>query len=141
MKEQLKLENQLCFPLYACAKEIVRGYTPLLEPLGMTYTQYIAMMVLWEHKSISIKDMGKLLYLDSGTLTPMLKKMERNGWLCRKRSQEDERIVIISITDKGEAMQEKAAEVPIKMAQCLKLNNEEAMQLYVLLHKMMKTFI
>ena len=141
MKEQLKLENQLCFPLYACAKEIVRGYTPLLEPLGMTYTQYIAMMVLWEHKSISIKDMGKLLYLESGTLTPMLKKMERNGWLCRKRSQEDERIVIISITDKGEAMQEKAAEVPIKMAQCLKLNNEEAMQLYVLLHKMMKTFI
>lgn len=141
MKEQLKLENQLCFPLYACAKEIVRGYTPLLEPLGMTYTQYIAMMVLWEHKSISIKDMGKLLYLDSGTLTPMLKKMERNGWLCRKRSQDDERIVIISITDKGEAMQEKAAEVPIKMAQCLKLNNEEAMQLYVLLHKMMKTFI
>lgn len=141
MKEQLKLENQLCFPLYACAKEIVRGYTPLLEPLGMTYTQYIAMMVLWEHKTISIKDMGKLLYLDSGTLTPMLKKMERNGWLCRKRSQDDERIVIISITDKGEAMQEKAAEVPIKMAQCLKLNNEEAMQLYVLLHKMMKTFI
>ena len=141
MKEQLKLENQLCFPLYACAKEIVRGYTPLLEPLGMTYTQYIAMMVLWEHKSISIKDMGKLLYLDSGTLTPMLKKMERNGWLCRKRSQDDERVVIISITDKGEAMQEKAAEVPIKMAQCLKLNNEEAMQLYVLLHKMMKTFI
>lgn len=141
MKEQLKLENQLCFPLYACAKEIVRGYTPLLEPLGMTYTQYIAMMVLWEHKTISIKDMGKLLYLDSGTLTPMLKKMERNGWLCRKRSQDDERIVIISITDKGEAMQEKAAEVPIKMAQCLKLNNEEAMQLYVLLHKMVKTFI
>ncbi len=141
MKEQLKLENQLCFPLYACAKEIVRGYTPLLEPLGMTYTQYIAMMVLWEHKSISIKDMGKLLYLDSGTLTPMLKKMERNGWLCRKRSQDDERIVIISITDKGEAMQEKATEVPIKMAQCLKLNNEEAMHLYVLLHKMMKTFI
>lgn len=141
MNERLKLENQLCFPLYACAKEVVRAYTPLLEPWGLTYTQYIAMMVLWEHKSISVKELGKLLFLDSGTLTPMLKKMERNGWLCRERSHDDERVVIISITDIGEALQEKVADVPIKMAQCVKLDNEEAMQLYVLLHKMMKTFI
>ena len=77
MNEMLKLENQMCFPLYACAKEVVRRYTPLLEPLGLTYTQYIAMMVMWEHKSISVRDMGKLLFLDSGTLTPMLKKMEK----------------------------------------------------------------
>ena len=136
----LKLENQLCFPLYACAKEIVRRYTPLLEPLGLTYTQYIAMMVMWEHKSISVRDMGKLLFLDSGTLTPMLKKMEKAGWISRRRSSQDERMVIISITGMGEELHEKAAQVPLKMAGCLTLENDEAMQLYALLKKMMKSF-
>ena len=136
----LKLENQLCFPLYACAKEVVRRYTPLLEPLGLTYTQYIAMMVMWEHKSISVKDMGKLLYLDSGTLTPMLKKMESAGLICRERSEEDERIVMVSITERGEELHNKAADIPSKMAGCLTLESDEAMQLYALLHKFMKTF-
>ena len=136
----LKLENQLCFPLYACAKEVIRRYTPLLEPLGLTYTQYIAMMVMWEYKSISVKDIGKLLFLDSGTLTPMLKKMEKTGWICRNRSEKDERVVIISITERGEELQEKAAEIPSKMAGCLTLENGEAMQLYILLNKLMKTF-
>ena len=136
----LKLENQLCFPLYACAKEIVRRYTPLLEPLGLTYTQYIAMMVMWEHKSISVRDMGKLLFLDSGTLTPMLKKMEKAGWISRRRSSQDERMVIISITGMGEELHEKAAQVPLKMAGCLTLENDETMQLYALLKKMMKSF-
>ena len=136
----LKLKNQLCFPLYACAKEVVRRYTPLLDPLGLTYTQYIAMMVMWEHKSISVKDMGKLLFLDSGTLTPMLKKMEKAGWIARQRSSQDERVVIISITEKGEELQEKVADVPMKMAGCVTLENEEAMQLYTLLQKMMKSF-
>lgn len=140
MNQMLKLENQLCFPLYACAKEVVRRYTPLLEPLGLTYTQYIAMMVMWEHKSISIKDMGKLLYLDSGTLTPMLKKMESAGLICRKRSEDDERIVMVSITERGEELHNKAAEIPSKMAGCLTLESDEAMQLYMLLHKLMKTF-
>ena len=140
MNEMLKLENQLCFPLYACAKEVVRRYTPLLEPLGLTYTQYIAMMVMWEHKSISVKDMGKLLFLDSGTLTPMLKKMEKAGLIQRKRSEHDERMVIVTITDKGEELHDKAAEIPSKMAGCITLNNDEAMQLYVLLHKMIMTF-
>lgn len=140
MNERLKLENQLCFPMYACAKEIVRRYTPLLEPFGLTYTQYIVMMVLWEHKTITVRDLGRLLFLDSGTLTPMLKKMERNGWLCRTRSKEDERMVVISITDAGETLQERVAEVPVKMAQCVKLEREDAMQLYTLLNKMMKTF-
>ena len=135
-----KLENQLCFPLYACAKEVIRRYTPLLEPLGLTYTQYIAMMVMWEHKTISVRDIGKLLFLDSGTLTPMLKKMEKAGWITRKRSVADERMVIISITERGEQLQEKAAEIPVKMAGCVTLESEEAMQLYSLLHKMMKTF-
>ena len=140
MNEMLKLENQLCFPLYACAKEVVRRYTPLLEPLGLTYTQYIAMMVMWEHKSISVRDMGKMLFLDSGTLTPMLKKMEKAGWISRRRSREDERMVIVTITEKGEKLQEKAADVPVRMAGCVTLENDEAMQLYALLHKLMKTF-
>ena len=140
MNEMLKLENQLCFPLYVCAKEVVRRYTPLLEPLGLTYTQYIVMMVMWEHKSISIKDMGKLLFLDSGTLTPMLKKMEKAGLITRKRASQDERMVIISITERGEQLQEKAAEVPSKMAGCVTLESDDAMQLYALLHKLMRTF-
>ena len=139
MTEQLKLSNQLCFPLYACAKEIVRAYTPLLEPLGLTYTQYIAMMVMWEHKSITVKEMGQLLYLDSGTLTPMLKKMEKAGWLKRRRSSEDERLVILSITEAGERLQEQAAEVPLKMQSCVKLSSEDAMQLYRLLQELMNT--
>ena len=140
MNEILKLENQLCFPLYACAKEIVKRYTPLLEPLGLTYTQYIAMMVMWEGKSVSVKDMGKLLFLDSGTLTPMLKKMEKAGWISRRRSVSDERVVIITITEKGEELHDKAAQIPAMMTQCVTLENEEAVQLYTLLHKLMKTF-
>ena len=140
MNESLKLENQLCFPLYACAKEIVRRYTPLLEPLGLTYTQYIAMMVMWEHKSISVRDMGKLLFLDSGTLTPMLKKMEKAGWIQRKRSESDERMVILTITARGEELHDKAAEIPLKMTRCVTLENDEALQLYSLLNKMMKSF-
>lgn len=140
MNERLKLENQLCFPLYACAKEVVRRYAPLLEPFGLTYTQYIAMMVLWEHKTITVKDLGKKLFLDSGTLTPMLKKMERNGWLCRTRSREDERMVVVAITEHGEELHDMLADVPAKITNCVKLENEEAMQLYALLTKMMKTF-
>ena len=140
MNEKLKLENQLCFPLYACAKEVIRRYTPLLEPLGLTYTQYIAMMVMWEHKSISVKDMGKQLYLDSGTLTPMLKKMEKAGWICRKRSEDDERMVMVSITERGEELHDRAAEIPEKMAGCVTIESDEAKQLYTLLHKLMKTF-
>ena len=136
----LKLENQLCFPLYACAKEVVRRYTPLLEPLGLTYTQYIAMMVMWEHKSISVRDMGKLLFLDSGTLTPMLKKMEKAGWIQRKRSESDERMVILTITARGEELHDKAAEIPSKMARCVALENDDALQLYSLLNKLINTF-
>jgi DNA-binding MarR family transcriptional regulator len=140
MNEKLKLENQLCFPLYVCAKEIVRRYTPLLEPLGLTYTQYIAMMVMWEHKSISVRDMGKILFLDSGTLTPMLKKMQKAGWIRKKRSEEDERIVIVSITERGEELHDQAMDIPSKMSGCVTLGNDEALHLYTLLHKMMKSF-
>lgn len=140
MNEKLKIDNQLCFPMYACAKEIVRRYTPLLSPFGLTYTQYIAMMVLWEHKTLTVKQLGERLFLDSGTLTPMLKKMESRGWICRARLDSDERVVVVSITEKGEALQDLVADVPDKMSQCVALESGEAMQLYTLLNMMMKTF-
>lgn len=140
MNERLKLENQLCFPLYVCAKEVVRRYTPLLEPYGLTYTQYIAMMVLWEHRSLTVKELGKYLFLDSGTLTPMLKKMERSGWLRRSRSDRDERVVVVSITEEGDRLQDQLTNVPTEMARCLTLQNEESTQLYKLLNRMIRTF-
>ena len=136
----LKLENQLCFPLYACAKEIVKRYKPFLDKLDLTYTQYIAMMVLWEHKELTVKDLGAFLYLDSGTLTPLLKKLEAKHYILRIRSTADERNVNIRITQEGEALKEEAAKIPQKMAKCVSLEPQEAMQLYSLLHKMLGGF-
>lgn len=133
----LKLENQLCFPLYACSKEVVKKYKPLLDPIGLTYTQYIAMMVLWEEKSINVKSLGKHLYLDSGTLTPLLKKMEAQGWVLRKRDTKDERNVIVTLTKKGEKLKEAAAHIPVEISQCISLSPEEAKQLYGLLYKVL----
>ena len=135
--EILKLENQLCFPLYACSKEIIRMYTPHLEPLGLTYTQYIAMMVLWEHREINVKEMGNKLFLDSGTLTPLLKKLEGKGFLTRTRSKEDERSVIISITEEGEALKQKAAQIPGKIGCCVNLPPEKANLLYETLYEIL----
>ncbi len=135
--DTLKLENQLCFPLYAASKEIVRHYKPFLDELDMTYTQYIAMMVLWEHKELTVKELGKYLYLDSGTLTPLLKTMEKKGWVTRCRSKEDERVLNVTITSQGEALKEKAVHVPEQMSSCVKLEKEEAMQLYRILHKIL----
>ena len=138
MNEQiLKLENQLCFPLYAAAKEVVNRYKPYLDEIDLTYTQYIAMMVLWEHQSIGVKEMGRYLYLDSGTLTPLLKRLEKKGYVRRERSEKDERAVIITITDKGEKLKKKAAEVPLKMKGCIPLSIEEAGILYKLLYKVL----
>lgn len=134
--DPLKLENQLCFPLYAAAKEVVRRYRPFLEPLGLTYTQYIAMMVLWEHKEITVSKMGKLLMLDSGTLTPMLKKMEASGFLTRRRSKQDERELIVAISQKGSDLRKEAVKIPEKMASCVALDLEEAIQLKTLLSKL-----
>lgn len=138
--DSLKLENQLCFPLYACAKEVVRLYKPLLDPLELTYTQYIAMMVLWEKKSLTVTELGRILMLDSGTLSPMLKKMEKTGYVKRERSTSDERNVFVSITREGEELKERAKEVPMKMGHCVKLESEDAMTLYVLLNKLLKSF-
>lgn len=134
--DPLKLENQLCFPLYAAAKEVVRRYRPFLEPLGLTYTQYIAMMVMWEHGSLTAGRMGEFLHLDSGTLTPMLKKMEAAGLITRRRSTEDERELIVTITEEGRQLREKALTVPAQMASCVSLSLEEVVQLRSLLDKL-----
>lgn len=137
MGDPLLLQNQLCFPLYAAAKETVRCYRAYLDPLGLTYTQYIAMMALWEHKKMTISEMGRLLYLDSGTLTPMLKKMEQAGLVMRTRSATDERNVEITLTDAGWEMREKAMHVPSGMAQFVNLEAGEVIQLYHLLYKLL----
>lgn len=138
--EALKLDNQLCFPLYACAKEIVRRYKPFLDDIDLTYTQYIAMMVLWEEKEINVKDLGGRLYLDSGTLTPVLKRLEQKGLISRQRDDKDERVLIASITQEGEALKEKAVEIPYKMAGCVKLDARDAKELYEILHKLLRVF-
>lgn len=138
--EALKLDNQLCFPLYACAKEIVKRYKPFLDELELTYTQYIAMMVLWEEKSINVKDLGKRLYLDSGTLTPVLKRLEQKNFVTRQRDSRDERSLIVSVTKGGEKLKEKAVEIPHKMAGCVALGKEDATQLYRILHEILQGF-
>lgn len=138
--DRLKLANQLCFPLYAASKEIVRHYKPFLDELDMTYTQYIAMMVLWEHKEVTVKELGQYLYLDSGTLTPLLKTMEKKGWVERNRSKEDERVLNVTITEQGDALREKAVCVPEQMAACVKLEPEEAVELYRILNKILAGF-
>ena len=134
--ESLRLKNQLCFPLYAASREIVRKYTPLLKKIGLTYTQYIVMMVMWEHKSLKVGEISKFLYLDTGTLSPLLKSMEEKGLLTRKRESGDERVVTITITEKGMALQEEALSVPEAMGKCVNLTPEEAKTLYTLLYKL-----
>ena len=135
--ECLKLKNQICFPLYACAKEIVRSYKPFLEKLDLTYTQYITMMVLWEEKEMNVKEIGRRLYLDSGTLTPLLKKLEQKGYIVRKRSARDERNLLISITPEGEALREEAVSVPGQMGACIRIDPEDAAKLYEILYKIL----
>ncbi len=136
--DSLLLQNQLCFPLYACAKEIVRRYKPFLDEIDLTYTQYIAMMVLWEEKSVNVKELGEKLFLDSGTLTPLLKILEKKQYVKRERSQTDERVVNITITEKGLALREKAVSIPAQMSGCVKITKEEAQTLYSLLYKILR---
>ena len=133
--EPLKLGNQLCFPLYACSKEIIRKYKPYLDDIDLTYTQYITMMVLWEKKTVNVKTLGECLYLDSGTLTPVLKKLESKGYITREHSNEDERNLVVSITEEGEALKDKALAIPPAMGSCVKLTQEESALLYQLLYK------
>ncbi len=135
--DSLKLSNQLCFPLYAASKEIVRRYKPFLDELNLTYTQYIAMLVLWEHESLNVKQLGEYLFLDSGTLTPLLKKLADKGYIKRTRDTEDERNVLVSVTDKGLALREDALKVPQAMSGCINLSPEEAKVMYKLLYNLL----
>lgn len=135
--DSLRLENQLCFPLYAASREVIKRYRPLLDELDLTYTQYITMMVLWFEREISVKDLGKKLFLDSGTLTPVLKSLEVKGYVTRARCCDDERVLIASITEKGDALKEKAVSVPAKLAGCVRLEANEAATLYQLLYKLL----
>ena len=133
----LKIKNQICFPLYACSREIIKSYKPFLDEIDLTYTQYIAMMVLWEHKTMNVKAMGEILFLDSGTLTPVLKKLERKGFITRQRSTADERNLVVTITEAGEALKEKAVTVPAEIAKCSSIEPEDAAMLYRILYKML----
>jgi len=133
----LKLSNQLCFPLYAASREILRMYTPLLKEIDLTYTQYIVMMVLWEEKEVNVGELGKKLFLDTGTLSPLLKSMEKKNLLTRKRDSKDERIVKIMITEEGQLLKEKAVTVPQKIGGCVNLSAEDAQTLYKILYKIL----
>ena len=135
--DPLLLDNQLCFPLYACSRKVVNMYTPFFQPLGITYTQYIVLLVLWETDGVSVRELGQRLYLDSGTLTPLLKKMEEAGLVTRTRSTADGRVVLVHLTEKGKAMREQCAEIPLRLGGCLPLSTEEAQALHSLLHRLL----
>ena len=137
--DPLLLDNQLCFPLYACSRKVVNMYTPYFQPLGITYTQYIVFLVLWETDGVSVRELGQRLYLDSGTLTPLLKKMEEAGFVTRTRSTDDGRVVLVHLTEKGRAMREQAAEIPLRLGGCLPLTTEEAKVLHGLLYRLLDT--
>lgn len=138
--DPLALDNQLCFPLYAAAKELTRRYKPFLDPLGLTYTQYVAMMALWERDGITVSELGEKLYLDSATLTPLLKRLEAHGYLTRTRSKRDERAVIITLTDEGRSLRDRALEVPTCISGCLGLEPAKLVQLKGLLEELLASF-
>ena len=136
--DALLLRNQLCFPLYACSREMIKLYKPWLDELELTYTQYITMMVLWEHKAMTVKALGQELFLDSGTLTPLLKKLEEKGLVNRRRSDLDERNLIVTITEAGEALKDRALHIPGEMTKCINLPKEKIGELYRMLHQLLE---
>ena len=136
--EALKLKNQLCFPIYLCAKEIQRRYAPILDKLNLTYTQYVVMMYFWEHGSSNVKAIGNALLIDSSTLTPLLKKLEAKGYITRTRSKEDERNLMVELTESGEALKDKALDIPAQMCRCLDLTEEETALMYKILYKVLQ---
>ncbi len=136
--EVLRLKNQLCFPIYLCAKEIQRRYTPFLDKLNLTYTQYVVMMYFWEFGSSNVKALGKTLLLDPSTLTPLLKKLEAKGYLTRTRSAQDERNLLVELTDSGRALQDQALEIPAQIGKCLDLSEQEAVTLYQIMYKVLQ---
>lgn len=136
--EDMKLESQLCFPLYAAARHVTSLYTPWLKPLKLTYTQYIVFLVLWEEDGLSVTDIGHKLMLDNGTLSPLLKKMEQAGYIKRRRSDADDRVVLITLTEEGRALQDKAKDIPRLVGSCIDLPEEKARQLYALLYELLE---
>ena len=138
-KEAMKLENQLCFPLYAAARKVVGLYTPVLKPLGLTYTQYIVLLVLWEKDGLTVGEICDRLCLDSGTLSPLLKKLQQADLVKKQRSQEDDRVVLVSLTEKGRSLQQQAKDVPLQVGSCLSLSPEKAGDLYLLLHELLES--
>ena len=136
--ESLKLCNQVCFPLYACSKELVRQYGPYLKELGLTYTQYLVMMVLWEKQTVSSRELAECVRLDYGTLTPVLKRLEQAGYLQRTRDAADERLLTLTLTDKGSALRDKALSIPPAVAECMGLTAEEFQALYALTYKALR---
>jgi len=135
--EGLRLENQLCFPLYAASREIIKRYRPYLDELDLTYTQYIAMMVLWQEGTVSVRDLGSRLYLDSGTLTPVLKSLEEKGFVTRCRSQADQRVLDVTVTAAGRALRDRAVEIPAQVGQCVRLDPAQARDLYETLYRLL----
>ena len=133
----MKLENQLCFPLYAAARSVTGLYTPWLKQLGLTYTQYITFLVLWEKDGIPVGEICEKLMLDNGTVSPLLKKMENAGYITRSRSSEDDRVVVITLTEQGREMQVRARDIPEKVGECIDLTPEKAMKLYELLYELL----
>ena len=138
--ELLRLDNQICFPMYVASKEIVRRYIPLLNKLDLTYTQYITLLALWEKDHITVKELGEKLYLDSGTLTPLLNKLEKKGYIIKNKSDKDGRELVVIVTDKGLELKQKAIDVPPEIAKCVNLKKEEAIVFYQLLHKVLDGF-
>ena len=136
-REAMKLDNQLCFPLYAAARQITSLYTPYLRPLGLTYTQYIVFLVLWEQDGLTVGEICRRLMLDNGTVSPMLKKMQQQGYIVKQQSREDERSFLITLTDEGRALQEKAKDIPLKVGGCVRLPPKKAKQLYTLLYELL----
>ncbi len=139
-EEILKLDNQICFPMYVASKEIVRQYIPLLKELDLTYTQYITLLALWENDHITVKELGQRLYLDSGTLTPLLNKLENKGYIIKNKSDKDGRELVVCVTHEGCLLKEKALSIPQNIAKCVHLEREEAIEFYRLLHKVLDGF-
>ena len=136
----LRLKNQLCFPLYAVSNLITRKYKPLLDRLDLTYTQYIVMMVLWEKDGITVCEIGKKLFLDNGTLTPLLKKLEAQGFLKRRRSKQDGRVITVKLTKEGKELRELVQGIPAQVSRCVCINQDELESIYEILYKMLEDF-
>ena len=139
-EDLLRLDYQLCFPLYVASKEITRRYLPLLKELDLTYTQYITLLALWEHDHITVKELGEKLYLDSGTLTPLLYKLENKGYIIRNKSEKDGRELVVCVTPLGYKLKEKALSIPPSIAKCVNLNKDEAVTFFQLLSKVLNGF-